>query len=405
MEFMEESIRNFGRIFGILGFFLIGTSIFIGGALRLLDKKFGLDRLLRFHKIFSLISFFVLLFHPFILFVYNIIKYGVSVIEIYSGYFTLYYFIFGVISFIFIGISIFLSYFFLKKINHILWLTFHRLNVVFYVLALIHLLNFGVLTGVNAKIPLLNILIILSIILTIVGVIIRIYFLITKPKFVSRVIDVIKETDDITTIVVEKPRNFIHKSGQFAFISFNKSKMKKPHPFTISASNTDNNISFSIKSLGEFTKRIRDLNKGEVIKIDGPYGIFNFKDRDSIFIAGGIGITPFKSIIGATDFNKENKKVTLLYGVKTIKDIAFYNFFESNKNKLRVVYVLSNEKPDVTNSNFEYGFLGEDILKKYCNFNEDFYLCGPPIMVKKVIEILRRNGVKNNKIFYEKFIY
>ncbi|HOJ64809.1 MAG TPA: ferric reductase-like transmembrane domain-containing protein [Spirochaetota bacterium] len=398
---MEEFIRNFGRIFGIIGFFLLGFSIFIGGTLRLLDKKFGLDRVLRFHRIFSVISFFLLIFHPFLLFLYNLIKYNLSIIEIYLGYLSLYYFIFGVTAFIFIGISVFISYFFLKKIEHIFWITLHRLNVVFYILALIHLLNFGYLTGFHAKIPILNIFIIISIIMALTGTIVRIIFLIIKPKFISKIIDVIKETDDIHTILVEKPINFTHKSGQFAFISFKKTKMRKPHPFTISSSATDSNLSFSIKSLGEFTSRIKDLNKNEIIKIDGPYGIFNFKGRDSIFIAGGIGITPFKSIIGDKNFNKENKKVILLYGAKTKKDLAFYDFFENYKDKLKIVYILSNEKID--ENNFEYGFLSEDILKKYSNFTEDFYLCGPPIMVKKTIEILKRNGVKN--IFYEKFIY
>ncbi len=400
---MVDFIRNIARLIGIIGFFLFGLSIFIGATLRLLDKKFGLDKLLRFHKSFTIISFFILIFHPFLLFVYNLIKYTLSVFEVYLSYFTLYYFILGVAAFLFLGINIFISYFFLKKINHIFWLTFHRISIIFYIFSLIHLLNFGVLSGFNAKIPFLNIFIILSIISALSGVIIRIYLLITKPKILSRVINVIQETPDTWTILIEKPTNFNYKAGQFAFISFKKKQMTKPHPFTISSFSQEQNLSFSIKSLGDFTSKIKTVDKNEVIKIDGPYGIFNFKNKDSIFIAGGIGITPFRSIIGDKDFNKENKKVILLYGSKTKNDIIFYNFLEANKHKLKIVYILSNEK--IEENGFEYGFLSEDIFKKYANFTEDFYLCGPPIMVKKILEILKNNGVNKNRIFYEKFIY
>lgn len=403
---MEDYIRNTARLIGIIGFFLFGTSIFIGSTLRLLDKKFGLDRLLRFHRLFSLISFLILIFHPILLFIYNFIKYNFLVLEIYLNYFKLYYFIFGVISLIFLAINIFLSYFFFKKINHLFWLIFHRFSVIFYIISLIHLLNFGVLIGLNPKIPILNIVIIFSIILALIGVIIRSYLLIKNKKITSRVTNIIKETDETYTILIEKPKNFTYKAGQFAFINFKKKKMTKPHPFTISSSPSEDFLSFSIKSLGEFTSKIKTINNNEIIKIDGPYGIFNFKNRDSIFIAGGIGITPFRSIIGDKDFNKDNKKVILLYGSKTKKDIIFYDWFEKNKDKLKIVYILSNERiVDDSKNNFEYGFLSDDILKKYSDFTEDFYICGPPIMVKKTIEILKSNNVNKIKIFYEKFLY
>ena len=88
-----------------------------------------------------------------------------------------------------------------------------------------------------------------------------------------------------------------HRAGQFAFVTFDCSE--GAHPFTIASSDQGNGqVSFQIKALGDYTKRLdRQLKIGQSITVEGPYGKFNLKqckpNATQIWVAGGIGVTPF----------------------------------------------------------------------------------------------------------------
>lgn len=88
-----------------------------------------------------------------------------------------------------------------------------------------------------------------------------------------------------------------HRPGQFAFITFDQKE--GAHPFTIaSADRGDRSISFQIKALGDYTRTLgKRLHVGQAVKVEGPYGRFDMARQDSsarqIWIAGGIGVTPF----------------------------------------------------------------------------------------------------------------
>ena len=90
-------------------------------------------------------------------------------------------------------------------------------------------------------------------------------------------------------------KKIIHKPGQYAFLRFENNT--EPHPFTIASSGDDPHaMRFAIKSLGNFTDQLSNLIKpGQVVEIEGPYGEFKFEApaERQIWIAGGIGITPF----------------------------------------------------------------------------------------------------------------
>jgi predicted ferric reductase len=255
----------------------------------------------------------------------------------------------------------------------------------------------------HPEIPLLNILIVTGIISAAAGTIMRIIFLFVKKKHILFVEGNIAETKDTNSILIKKPDNFNYKSGQFCFISFYKKGMKKPHPFTISSSADEKHLMFTIKSQGKFTSKINTIEKGVKIKIDGPYGRLFYKRRKAIFIAGGVGITPFRSILGDSTNNIEENDAVLIYGNRTKDDIIFYNWL-CNKEKesgIKVVNILSNEKKE----GFKHGFVNDEIFAEACDFSEDFYICGPPIMVKNILKILKRKKVHGKRIYQEKFFW
>lgn len=99
-----------------------------------------------------------------------------------------------------------------------------------------------------------------------------------------------------------------HRAGQFALVTFNT--MEGAHPFTIASADQGNGtVTFLIKSLGDFTRDLsHKIRVGQTVKIEGPYGCFDFNRRNrkshQIWIAGGIGVTPFLAWLEALGTNK-----------------------------------------------------------------------------------------------------
>jgi len=112
--------------------------------------------------------------------------------------------------------------------------------------------------------------------------------------------------------------------GQFVFISFNQESLSESHPFPISSGPDENLLRITIKNLGDYTKTLTEkLQKGTIAKIEGPYGVFSYKNtpnENQIWIAGGIGITPFVSFIKDM-FKKRvnNINITLFIVLETTK--------------------------------------------------------------------------------------
>ncbi|KFC09477.1 putative oxidoreductase [Trabulsiella guamensis ATCC 49490] len=118
-----------------------------------------------------------------------------------------------------------------------------------------------------------------------------------KSRKRSATVARIEHNEDMIDVILqtEKPMHF--RSGQFAFVRFGNDK--EPHPFTI-ASSPDNPcmLRFVIKALGDDTWRLfTDLRQGDTAEVEGPYGCFDFTSsaKRQIWVAGGIGITPFLS--------------------------------------------------------------------------------------------------------------
>lgn len=100
----------------------------------------------------------------------------------------------------------------------------------------------------------------------------------------------------------------------------------EPHPFTISSSSSAEWLSVSIKTVGDFTEKIGTTKPGDYALIDAPYGRFSFLEfpaQKYLFIAGGIGITPFMSMLRFICDNRISREVLLLWGNRTERDIAF----------------------------------------------------------------------------------
>lgn len=124
----------------------------------------------------------------------------------------------------------------------------------------------------------------------------------------GEVIAVSSPAPDLTEIVCRLDGEWRgHQAGQFAFLGFDS--FEGAHPFTIAnADRGDHTLSFQIKALGDYTRQLSNrIRVGQSVTVEGPYGRFVLKRQDrkarQIWVAGGIGITPFLAWLDALQAN------------------------------------------------------------------------------------------------------
>ena len=191
-------------------------------------------------------------------------------------------------------------------------------------------------------------------------------------------------------------------AGQFAFISFPRTQgLKEPHPFTVASSPNEDNLRFAIKASGDWTRRlITQLESGARARVDGCYGRFNYKTGgpDQIWIAGGIGVTPFISWI--RDFSQETAaNVDFFYTVRSREDLLFLNeigLAPFQSDNFRAHSRISSEEGNLSVQEIVSLSQG-DIQDKHV------YMCGPIGMMIAMERDFKKLGVPGKNIHYEEF--
>lgn len=178
--------------------------------------------------------------------------------------------------------------------------------------------------------------------------------------------------------------------------------------FSIANSPGDNNIEIIIRKSGsDFSNAILNLPTGSQLLFDEPCGeIHSKKIAESnlipVFIAGGTGITPVRSILRDFDEKGIDKKIILFYANRSIETAVFLNEFENlsnEKNNFTFIPILE----DSSDTKTERGYFSEDIFKKYVSKTDKhvFFVTGPPMMLSEAIKVLVSSGVPEDKIFIE----
>ena len=213
----------------------------------------------------------------------------------------------------------------------------------------------------------------------------------------------------------EQGRPFGFQPGQYAAISFiHKGKPTPARCFSIVSSPTDQEVlEFSMKVHGRFTTAIQDIMPGDRVKVFGPFGGFMLnteKDKDVIMLAGGIGITPFISMIKYVTRLKTDNKLLLLYSCRSQQDIPFsediIKFSEQNPN-FRVVFVVGDQNINLLpagkaiGGNITPGLIDQLTGGKYDN--RRFFICGPPPFMKSMTSTLLAKNVAKHNIMTESF--
>lgn len=222
----------------------------------------------------------------------------------------------------------------------------------------------------------------------------------------------IKEAEGVLTLKFSpvKGATLSFEPGQFVLISFLDNRAAgKIRAYSISSVPQEKFLAITVKKAGVFSSALHGLKIGEKIKIGPPQG--NFFPENSmenlVFLAAGIGVAPFFSIVRNFYFQRPSKKITLFYSNRTRKDVVFFKKLNETARKwptFRVIYLLTREKTKEKTIN-ECCRIDIKILKKYLkNLKRKYYfICGPAEFVSDLWRGLKKAGVKENLIKTEAF--
>jgi ferredoxin-NADP reductase len=217
------------------------------------------------------------------------------------------------------------------------------------------------------------------------------------------------------TIVCEfqRPKDFLFKPGQYGtFILPQASDVSLndlSRRFSLLYSSDRNKIGIvtRMNSQSGYKQALQNLSENAIIKLIGPIGDFILHETNGIpavFIAGGVGIAPFYSIISALNKQDEHPIIYLFYICRQIDDMPFFN--EIKKYTMRsktIIFVPILKKSRISEG--EVGDISEIILRKYItNINEPYYyLCGSLKMVVSVKQLLKNMKIDENHVRIEDF--
>ena len=202
--------------------------------------------------------------------------------------------------------------------------------------------------------------------------------------------------------------------GQYIALGFEKSGRPSPvRCFSIASSPNNSEITIGMRVAGSFTKTISKLNSGDNIFVYGPFGNFVIDeevDNNIIMFAGGIGITPYISMLNYLAEEGLKAPVTLVYGVRSTDNIPFYkelSELESSNKFLKIFYVVAeNIAPNLNPNKFIKGFVSGQMVdnltaKQYNPFT--YFICGPKGFKDNLLNILSERNVPDGNIITEEF--
>jgi predicted ferric reductase len=180
----------------------------------------------------------------------------------------------------------------------------------------------------------------------------------------------------------------------------------RAHPFSISAAPNGRYIRFTIKDLGDYTKRLQRLRIGTPVMLEGPYGAFTGLARTRqrvLFIAGGIGITPLRALL--EELPAARGAMTLVYRASGPEEVVFRNELEqlASLRGVTIHYLVgrrgSREMPADPLDPRALRSLVPDIAER------DVFVCGPAGMMDRVLGSLRWLRIPEAQIHYERFAF
>ena len=215
---------------------------------------------------------------------------------------------------------------------------------------------------------------------------------------------------------VARPKGFTFEAGQWARVTLpdmaTSDSRGNSRPLSIVSASHEPNLTFATRiSDSAFKTTLKTLNDGAAVTIAGPNGTFTLgapSDRPIVLIAGGIGITPFMSMIRNAVHENHEQQITLFYSNRDSASTAYLTELvaldKANAN-FKLVLTMTSIEDGAETWNGETSFIDADMLARHLpDVVAPIYYCvGPPAMVSATAEMLEKAGVNSAEVIIEKF--
>jgi sulfhydrogenase subunit gamma (sulfur reductase) len=229
-----------------------------------------------------------------------------------------------------------------------------------------------------------------------------------KP-YLMEIENIIEETPDVRTFRLkfknsEEAEKFVFKAGQFGEYSV---LGEGESTFCVASSPTRKGyIECTFRKAGRVTNALANLEVGDTVGFRGPYGntfpIEEWEGKNLLYIAGGIALPPMRCVIWNTvDLRDKYKDITIVYGARSVSDLVYKHELKEWQDRpdIRLITTVDpgGQTPDWKG---EIGFVPL-VLEKLAPSSENTVavLCGPPVMIKFTMPVLKKLGFQDKDIF------
>ena len=400
---------SLGMFFGLIAYTYFTECLVLAARLPYFDRLFGHDRVLVFHGRLAAAALTAAFAHAILKYLY----YGAGTVQVTLGSVALAMFAaVGAVTVLFMidtglqSLKVFgaMKKYFVTRIGF----DYSRLKLYHNVTALaVLLMTMHVLMASPTAENYTRIIIVVS--MGLAGIAFHFFHKVARPILLYRQPFVAKDirqiSSDVVRLSTSRPGGALlkYRAGQFAYFRIlSRACGIEEHPFTIASAPGAQTLDIVVKELGNYTDSLKDLENGARILCDGPYGNFTpvRDEHPYLFVAGGIGITPFLSILAEWRERGMNKPVTLIWSVRHQADLIDEGMFARMASDIPAFTFV----PVITRPlEGEGRHIDRQMIEKYLPAGASVYICGPRSLRDSVSRTLRDLGVCRVRIHYEGF--
>jgi predicted ferric reductase len=384
-----------GEILGSINIVLMSFALLLSGRPKWAEKYFGgLDKMYVTHRRLATVAFLLIFVH--------VLTVPITLTGWRLGNYLAVIAFAGLVSIVLISLSPRIA--FLNKLSggtYEGWKNLKRYIGIFFILGFVHSLTIASPLDALIAFSFVQVFFIMGTLAYLYTEIFGRFF----KKYVPYTVEDVKHPNQTTTeVTLRAKREPIKKqrAGQFLFVRFPGDRsLNESHPFTISSAPQEDVLRLTIKASGDFTRELfAKLKPGMDAIVEGAYGMFDFKagGPKQIWIAGGIGLTPFLSFLRSLK-GTLNQEVDFYYTVRHKEEALFTDEIEAAaKENPRL-------KAHIRYSATDGSLTIEHILKNAGGSVKDhhIYICGPLPMIQAFEQKFLALGVPAENIHFEEF--
>ena len=384
-----------GEIIGSTNIILMAVSLFLSTRPKWAEPYFGgLDKMYVAHRRVSTAAFLLIFVH--------VLTVPISITGWKLGNYLAVIAFIGIVSIVLVSLAPRIA--FLNKLTggtYEGWKNLKKFIGIFFILAFIHSLTVGNPLDAFIAINWVQIFFVIGTASYLYTEIFGRFF----RKYHPYTVEAVRHPNGSTTEVTLRAKGSgipKHRAGQFLFVRFpGERRLNESHPFTISSAPREDVLRLTVKASGDFTRALfSDLKPGAEAVVEGAYGLFDYKTGGpkQIWIAGGIGLTPFLSFIRDMDGDLD-RDVDFYYTVRTKEEALFLDEIEAaaRKNPRLKPHLRFSATDGSLTMDHILADAGGDVKGHHV------YMCGPLPMVQAFEKKFLALGMPREAIHFEEF--